>query len=106
MRPTRPGGRGPEVLIIGGGFAGLSAMHALARSGARVTVVDRNVYSTFQPLLYEVATAGLTSADVAYPLWTAAGSRGARFRKGELASLDLDRRTATLAAASSSAMTT
>ncbi len=98
MRSTRPAADGPEVLIIGGGFAGLSAMHALAGSGARVTVVDRNVYSTFQPLLYEVATAGLTSADVAYPLWTAAGRRGARFRKGELASLDFDRRTATLAA--------
>jgi NADH:ubiquinone reductase (H+-translocating) len=89
---------GPEVVIIGGGFAGLSAMQALARSGARVTVVDRNVYSTFQPLLYEVATAGLTAADVAYPLWTATGRSGASFRKGELASLDLKRRTATLSA--------
>ncbi len=89
---------GPEVVIIGGGFAGLSAMQALARTSARVTIVDRNVYSTFQPLLYQVATAGLTSADVAYPLWTAAGRRGARFRKGELTSLDLDRRTVTLAA--------
>ena len=59
--------------------------------------MDRNVYSTFQPLLYEVATAGLTAADVAYPLWTATGRRGARFRKGELASLDLERRIATLA---------
>jgi NADH dehydrogenase len=89
---------GPQVLIIGGGFAGLTAMNALAGSGARVTLVDRNVYSTFQPLLYQVATAGLTAADVAYPLWTATGRRGARFRKGELASLDLERRTATLAA--------
>ncbi len=56
-----------------------------------MTIVDRNVYSTFQPLLYQVATAGLTAADVAYPLWTASGRRGARFRKGELAGLDLDR---------------
>ena len=71
MRSTRPAADGPEVLIIGGGFAGLSALQALAGSGARVTLVDRNVYSTFQPLLYQVATAGLTSADVAYPLWTA-----------------------------------
>jgi NADH:ubiquinone reductase (H+-translocating) len=95
---SRRAANGPAVVIIGGGFAGLSAMHALARSGAQVTVVDRNVYSTFQPLLYEVATAGLTSADVAYPLWTATGRRGASFRKGELASLDLPGRTATLAA--------
>ena len=98
MRSTRGAADGPEVLIVGGGFAGLNAMHALARSGARVTIVDRNVYSTFQPLLYEVATAGLTSADVAYPLWTAAWRRGASFRKGQLASLDLEQRTATLAA--------
>jgi len=47
MRSTRQAASGPEVLIIGGGFAGLSALHALAGSGARVTVVDRNVYSTF-----------------------------------------------------------
>ena len=80
---------GPEVLIIGGGFAGLMAMQELARSGARVTIVDRNVYSTFQPLLYQVATAGLTSSDVAYPLWTATDRHGGRFRKGELTGLDL-----------------
>ena len=88
---------GPEVLIIGGGFAGLTAMHTLARSRAGVTLVDRNVYSTFQPLLYQVATAGLTAADVAYPLWSATFRRGARYRKGELASLDLELRIATLA---------
>ena len=89
---------GPQVLIIGGGFAGLTAMRSVAKSDAQVTLVDRNVYSTFQPLLYEVATAGLTAADVAYPLWTATGRRGVRYRKGELASLDLDRRIASLAA--------
>ncbi len=88
---------GPEVLVIGGGFAGLSALQALARTRAAVTIVDRNVYSTFQPLLYQVATAGLTAADVAYPLWTATGRRGASYRKGELAAVDLDRRTVTLA---------
>jgi NADH dehydrogenase len=87
---------GPEVLIIGGGFAGLTAMHALAQSRAAVTLVDRNVYSTFQPLLYQVATAGLTAADVAYPLWSATFRRGAQYRKGELVSLDLEKRTATL----------
>ncbi len=87
---------GPSVLVIGGGFAGLSALHALAGSRADVTLVDRNVYSTFQPLLYQVATAGLTSADVAYPLWAATGKTGARFRKGELAGLDLVRRVAAL----------
>ncbi len=86
----------PEVLVIGGGFAGLSALEPLARTGARVTVLDRNVYSTFQPLLYQVATAGLTSADVAYPLWTATGRKGGSYRKGELAAIDTGRRIVTL----------
>jgi len=84
------------VLVVGGGFAGMSSLAVLARSRADVTLVDRNVYSTFQPLLYEVATAGLTSADVAYPLWSATGRRGARFRNGELVGLDTGRRVATL----------
>jgi NADH dehydrogenase len=96
MRSRSHTADGPKVLIIGGGFAGLTAMHALARSGAAVTLVDRNVYSTFQPLLYEVATAGLTAADVAYPLWSATFRLGAHYRKGELAGLDLERRVATL----------
>lgn len=98
MLSKRRAGDGPHVVIVGGGFAGLTAMHALDRSGAAVTLVDRNVYSTFQPLLYEVATAGLTAADVAYPLWSATFRRGAHYRKGELAGLDLDRRVAMLAA--------
>ena len=41
----------------------MTALHALPRTGAAVTLVDSNVYSTFQPLLYEVATAGLTAAE-------------------------------------------
>jgi len=96
MRANQQGG--PAVLVIGGGFAGLSALQVLGRTSARVTLVDRNIYSTFQPLLYQVATAGLTGADVAYPLWSATGRRSARYRKGELAGLDLERRVATLAA--------
>jgi NADH:ubiquinone reductase (H+-translocating) len=98
MRSKGRADHGPRVVIVGGGFAGMTAMHALARSDAAVTLVDRNVYSTFQPLLYEVATAGLTAADVAYPLWSATFRRGADFRKGELSGLDLDRRVVTLAA--------
>jgi NADH dehydrogenase len=85
------------VLVIGGGFAGLTAVQVLARSNARITVVDRNVYSTFQPLLYQVATAGLSSADVAYPLWMVTGRTGASYRKGELADLETERRKVILA---------
>jgi NADH dehydrogenase len=87
-----------RIVIAGAGFAGLTALTELARLRRRhrwppgcrvsVTLVDRNTYSTFQPLLYQVATAGLTAADVAYPAWTAVRKAGARFRKGEITGLD------------------
>jgi NADH:ubiquinone reductase (H+-translocating) len=97
MRAGKRSMDGPHVLVVGGGFAGLSALDVLASSSARVTLVDRNVYSTFQPLLYQVATAGLTSSDVAYPLWSVTRKTRAEFRKGELAAVDLAARTARLA---------
>src|SRR4030095_14012811 len=58
----------PHVVIVGGGFAGLNAARVLARRGARVTLVDRRNHHLFQPLLYQVATAGLSPADIATPL--------------------------------------
>ncbi|MGN6791951.1 MAG: hypothetical protein ACTHJW_06125, partial [Streptosporangiaceae bacterium] len=61
-----------HIVVAGAGFAGLTALSELARlrrrhrfpagSDVRLTLVDRNAYSTFQPLLYQVATAGLTAA--------------------------------------------
>jgi NADH dehydrogenase len=90
-------GQKPRVIIIGSGFAGLTALTKLAKSGLAVTLVDRNSYSTFQPLLYQVATAGLTSADVAYPTWTAAHKTRTRFRKGEVTSIDTTARQVLLA---------
>lgn len=62
------GGHITQVLIVGGGFAGLWAARALARAPVRVTVLDRDNYHLFQPLLYQVATAGLSSPDIAAPL--------------------------------------
>jgi NADH dehydrogenase len=76
------------VVVVGAGFAGLAAVRRLARSGMQTTLIDRNVYSTFQPLLYEVATAGLTSSDVAYPVRSECRRYGAAFRHGELAGID------------------
>ena len=67
--------------------AGPGASRGPARR-VHVTLIDRNSYSTFQPLLYQVATAGLTSADVAYPAWTAVHKAGAHFRKGEIIGID------------------
>jgi len=58
----------PHVVIIGAGFGGLSAAKQLARAPFDVTVVDRHNYHLFQPLLYQVATAGLSPADIASPI--------------------------------------
>jgi len=60
--------RSPRVVIIGAGFAGLSAAKALDKAAVDVTVIDRRNYHLFQPLLYQVATAGLSPADVATPI--------------------------------------
>jgi len=57
-----------HVVIIGGGFGGLTAARALADAPVRVTVLDRRNYHLFQPLLYQVATAALNPADIAYPI--------------------------------------
>jgi len=58
----------PRVVILGAGFAGIAAARALARAPVQVTVVDRRNYHLFQPLLYQVATAGLSPADIATPI--------------------------------------
>ena len=58
----------PHVVVIGGGFAGLSAARALRRAPVRVTVIDRRNHHVFQPLLYQVATAGLSAPDIAAPI--------------------------------------
>ena len=58
----------PEVVIVGGGFAGLWATRALAGTHAHVTLLDRGNHHLFQPLLYQVATAGLSAPDIAAPL--------------------------------------
>ena len=78
----------PRVVIVGAGFAGLSAVNALAKADIRVTIIDRNLYSTFQPLLYQVATGGLNPGDVAYPVGGFTAPRHARYVRGELASVD------------------
>lgn len=61
-------GSPPHVVILGGGFGGLAAATALARAPVRLTLVDRKNHHTFQPLLYQVATAALAAPDIAAPL--------------------------------------
>lgn len=58
----------PHVVIVGGGFGGLAAARSLRRAPVHVTLVDRRNHHLFQPLLYQVATAGLSPADIAYPI--------------------------------------
>jgi len=58
----------PRVVIIGAGFGGLEAAKALARADVDVTVIDRVNHHCFQPLLYQVATAALSPADIAWPI--------------------------------------
>ena len=68
----------PRVVIVGGGFGGLSAARALAGRGADVTLVDRRNHHLFQPLLYQVATAALNPSDIAAPIRMLVGRRGAK----------------------------
>ena len=58
----------PHVVILGGGFGGMSAAKKLAKAPVRITLVDKEHHHLFQPLLYQVATAGLSAADIAEPL--------------------------------------
>ena len=73
-------GRAPRVVIVGAGFGGLAVVRRLARAGFRTTLIDRNLYATFQPLLYQVATAGLASSDIAYPARAVSRRYGAVYR--------------------------
>ena len=91
------GGDVPRVVVAGAGFGGLAAMRPLARAGMRTTLIDRNVYSTFQPLLYQLATGGLSGSDVAYPVRAISRRYGAAFRHGELAGVDAAARQVLLA---------
>ncbi len=63
-----PSPQGPHVVIIGAGFGGLAAARALRRAPVRITIVDRSNHHLFQPLLYQVATAALSPADIAAPI--------------------------------------
>jgi NADH dehydrogenase/putative oxidoreductase len=67
-QPLFPLDLAPKVVIVGAGFGGLACARALRRTAANVTVIDRRNYHLFQPLLYQVATASLSPADIAVPI--------------------------------------
>jgi NADH:ubiquinone reductase (H+-translocating) len=68
MVTTDTTGRGHRLVIVGAGFGGLSLAKDLARSDYDITIIDRHNYHLFQPLLYQVATAGLSPAEIASPI--------------------------------------
>jgi NADH:ubiquinone reductase (H+-translocating) len=83
----------PHVLIIGGGFGGLSAARVLRRAPVRITLLDRSNHHLFQPLLYQVATATLSAADIASPIrWILRRETHLRVLLGEASSIDTARR--------------
>lgn len=87
-----------HVVIVGGGFGGLSAARALRRAPVQATLVDRRNFHLFQPLLYQVATGGLSPANIAYPLRAVLKRQGnARVVLGEVQGFDVANRRVLLA---------
>ena len=87
----------PHVVIIGGGFGGLTAAKALGARGIRVTLVDRRNHHVFQPLLYQVATAALSPGDIASPIrWILRRDQSVRVLLAEVQDVDVARRVVVL----------
>src|SRR6266581_4157795 len=83
----------PHVVIVGAGFGGLRAARALKHGNVQVTVIDRRNYHLFQPLLYQVATAGLSPNDIAYPIRAVLRrQKNAQVFLAEVAAIDTRRR--------------
>ena len=79
----------PHVVVIGGGFAGIATARGLANKNVRVTIVDKHNFHTFLPLLYQVATAMLEPAEVAYPIRTIFGkAKNVGFRHATVREVD------------------
>ena len=88
-------GKRHKVVIVGGGFGGLEAVKALEKAPVDITLVDRSNYHLFQPLLYQVAMAGLSPAEIASPIrGIVAGQKNVRVMMGSVDRVDLDGRRA------------
>src|SRR5438309_6655274 len=85
--------RTPRVVIVGAGFGGLNAARALARAPVQVIVIDRKNHHTFQPLLYQVATGGLSPGEIASPIRSIlSGHNNIEVLMAEVTGFDLERR--------------
>jgi NADH dehydrogenase len=83
----------PQVVVIGAGFGGLSTTRALAKAPVHVVLIDRNNYHLFQPLLYQVATAGLAPEDIAHPIRRIfRNQKNLDFHLADVSQVDLDAR--------------
>ncbi len=83
----------PRVVIIGGGFGGISAAHALRRANVDITLIDRTNHFIFQPLLYQVATAALAPSDITAPIrWILRSQRNTEVLMAEAREIDAGRR--------------
>ena len=88
----------PKVVVVGAGFGGLEVARSLKGRPVDVTLIDRHNFHTFQPLLYQVATAGLNAADVAHVVRGLFHDQGnVRFRQGSVTGVDWDTRTVSVA---------
>jgi NADH dehydrogenase len=87
----------PHVVIVGGGFGGLSAARALAKAPVRITLLDRTNHHLFQPLLYQVATAVLNPSDISVPIrWLLRRQQNATVVMADVDRIDLERRAVSL----------
>ena len=88
----------PRVVIVGSGFGGLVAARTLARYPVKITLIDRQNFNTFQPLLYQVATAGLSPGEIAAPIrWILRNRRNVEVLMAEVQDFDLTRKVVKLA---------
>src|SRR3979409_669987 len=82
----------PRVVIVGAGFGGPNAARSLAKSPVQITLIDRKNHHTFQPLLYQVATAGLSPGEIAAPIRSILPShKNVAVLMAEVTGFDLDR---------------
>ena len=83
----------PHIVIIGGGFGGMDTAKRLAKAPVRITLVEKHNYHLFQPLLYQIAIAGLVPSQIAYPLRTIfRNQKNITIQMGEVTDIDLESR--------------